>query len=80
MYQNDNACVRIGDKVTETFPVNIGVLKQGDNPNPTLFNFFLSDLPEIFNSSDTCPPVLQDGTSVGSLHWVDDLVILSKSE
>ena len=79
MYQNDNACVRIGDKVTETFPVSIGV-KQGDNPSPTLFNFYLSDLPETFNSSDTCPPVLQDGTPVGYLLWAYDLVILSKSE
>ena len=79
MYQNDNACVRIGDKVTETFPINIGV-KQGDNPSPTLFNFYLSDLPEIFNLSDTCPPLLQDGTPVGSLLWADDLVILSKTE
>ena len=79
MYQNDNACVRIGDKVTETFPINIGV-KQGDNPSPTLFNFYLSDLPEIFNSNDTCPPLLQDGTPVGSLLWADDLVILSKIE
>ena len=52
VYQNDNACVRIGDKVTETFPINIGV-KQDDNPSPTLFNFYLSDFPEIFNSSDT---------------------------
>ena len=65
MYQNDNVCVRIGDKVAETFPINIGV-KQGDNPSPTLFNFYLSDLPEIFNSSDTFPPVLQDRTPVGS--------------
>ena len=79
MYQNDNACVRIGDKVTENFPINIGV-KQGDNPSPTLFNFNLSDLPEIFNLSDTCPPLLQDGTPVGSLLWADDLVILSKTE
>ena len=47
-------------------------------PSPTLFNFYLSDLPEIFNSSDTCPPVLQGGTPVGSLLWADDL-ILSKS-
>ena len=78
MYQNDNTCIRIWDKVTETFPINIGV-KQGDNPSPTLFNFYLSDLPETFNSSDRCPPVLvlQDGTP---LLWADDLVILSKSE
>ena len=30
MFQNDNVCVRTGDKVTETLPINIGV-KQGDN-------------------------------------------------
>ena len=65
--------------VAETFPINIGV-KQGDNPSPTLFNFHLSDLPEIFNSSDTCPPLLQDGTPVGSLLWAGDLVILSETE
>ena len=46
MYQNDNAYVRIGDKVTKTFPIDIGV-KQGDNPGPTLFNICFSDsMPE----------------------------------
>ena len=79
MCQNDNACVRIGNKVTETFPISIGV-KQGDKQSPALFTCYLSDLPEIFSSSDTCLPVLQDGAPVGSLLWADDLVILSKSE
>ena len=47
---------------------------------PTLFNLYLSDLPDVFNSSDTSPPQLKDDSAIGSLLWVDDLIILSDSE
>ena len=79
MYQNDEACIKIGNKMTESYQINMGV-KQGDNPSPTLFNLYLSDLPYLFNSSDTSPPQLKDGSPIGSLLWADDLIILSDSE
>ena len=47
MYKNDKACIKLGNKITETFPTNIGV-EQGDNPSPTLFNLYLHHLPELF--------------------------------
>ena len=79
MYKNDQACIKLGEKITDTFPINIGV-KQGDNPSPTLFNLFIHDLPESFSKQENDPPCLADGTAVGSLLWADDLIILSETE
>ena len=65
--------------MTNSFQINMGV-KQGDNPSTTLFNLYLSDLPDLFNSSDTSSPQLKDGSPIGSLLWADDLIILSDRE
>ena len=79
MYQEDKACIKLCDKLTDTFSVNTGV-KQGDNPSPTFFNLHLHDMPDLFKENQSDPPVLLDGTPIGSLLWADDLVSLSNTE
>ena len=46
MYLNDKSAVKFEDKITQTFLCHNGV-KQGCMLSPTLFNIYLSDLPEI---------------------------------
>ena len=78
MYGKDRCCVRIGDKVSSEFSVNQGV-KQGCVLSPLLFNIFLSDLPNIFESPECQPVKINDSRYVGSLIWADDVVLLSES-
>ena len=49
------------------------------NLSPTLFNLFINDLPDIFNTQ-SCDPVLLGDTRLSCLLYADDLVILSESE
>ena len=79
MYQENKACIKLGDKLTDTFPINTGV-KQGDIPSPTFFNLYLHDMPDLFKENQSDPPVLLDGKPIGSFLWADDLVILSNTE
>ena len=78
IYNNDNCCVRVGDKVTNTFLANQGV-KQGCVLSPLLFNIFLSDLPELLSSSECHPVKLANSQYIGGLFWADDVVLLSES-
>ena len=78
MYNNDFCCVRIGEKITNTFLANQGV-KQGCVLSPLLFNIFLSDLPKIFSNPDCHPVKLSNEKSVSCLIWADDVVLLSES-
>lgn len=46
--------------------------------SPTLFIYFINDLHSVFDN--TCDPVHLDNTSISSLSFADDLVILSESQ
>ena len=50
MYSNDKSAVKIDNKLTEAFTCFVGV-KQGCMMSPTLFNFYLSDLPKFLDLS-----------------------------
>ena len=77
-YVHEKICIRIGHKRTDFFDVNIGV-KQGCILSPTLFNIFISDLPELFNKNESKPATIGN-IKVGSLFWADDIVTLSESK
>ena len=54
-------------------------MKQGCNLSPTLFNIFINDIPNLFNSK-SCDPVKLDDSELSCLLYADDLVIMSESE
>ena len=57
MYSNDKSAVKIDNKLTESFSCHAGV-KQGCMLPPTLFNFYLSDLPKFLNIIRRVQPTL----------------------
>ena len=79
LYTEDKACVKIGNNITDTFIVNQGV-KQGCILSPTLFNIFLSDLQNNFETPNCEPVEYASNEVLGYLMWADDLLLLSKSE
>ena len=64
VYKNDKACIKPGNKMTETFSINIGV-KQGDNPSPVLFNLHLHVLLELSRHETTDPVLIKDNLPIG---------------
>jgi len=78
MYSNIEYCVKNSNGLSAYFKSTCGV-RQGCNLSPLLFNLYVNDLPTLLNSP-LCDPVILKDTSINSLFWADDLVLLSKSE
>ena len=79
MYTQDFACVNTGESLTEKFRISQGV-KQGCILSPLLFNIFLSDLTSALEKGESKPVKINETTTLNSLIWADDLLLLSESE
>ena len=77
MYTNDKACIKIENKVTETFEINQGI-RQGCILSPLLFNIYLADLPEKLERERNL--LNPDSTMPNCLLWADDIIIMAESE
>ena len=76
MYSSVNYCIKLNGYLSNSIPSNVGV-KQGCVLSPVLFNMFLSDLPDIFDSN--CDPINLLSTKLSCLMFADDLILLSES-
>ena len=79
MYTDDQACIKLGNRITNTFMVNQGV-KQGCILSPLLFNIFLSDLQKKIEKNENNPAKISINQTLGCLIWADDLLLLSQTE
>lgn len=77
LYKNTMASVKIGNRVSKKFSVNIGT-KQGCNLSPSLFNLFTNDIPHTLLASKM-DPISLAGKEIPLLMYADDIVILSQS-
>ena len=77
-YSGNVACVKVGNLLSESFKVFIGV-KQGDPPSPFSFNIYMNDLrSDLLNSNNIDTPKISD-FAVPCLFWADYLVLISES-
>jgi hypothetical protein len=76
MYTDVSYSVKLHNGLSDSFASHKGV-KQGCVLSPSLFNLFISDLPDIFDS--TCDQPDLNNNQLSCLMFADDLVILSKS-
>ncbi len=76
MYKQVYFQIKLPNGLTETISSSTGV-KQGCVLSPTLFNLFLSDLPDIFDS--TCDPAILHDIPISCLMFADDLVLISQT-
>ena len=71
MYSNDKSAVKIENKITQTFLCHNAGVKQGCTLSPTLFNIYLSDLPEMLNIASTTNVMLRERPT-NCLLYADD--------
>jgi hypothetical protein len=76
MFDSDQVCVRLGNKLTPYFKSLIGV-RQGDPLSANLFKIVVNDIPTLFDK--TCLPVLLENRRISCLLYADDIVLLSET-
>ena len=74
MYEISQSRVKVNNRVTDFFPIQLGV-KQGDNLSPNLFKIFINDLPSLLEN--TPDPVILNDKPVNCLMYADDIILLS---
>ncbi len=77
MYCNTDISIKLSGGLTNSFKSNTSV-KQGCVMSPTLFNIFISNLPEFLKEGD-CDPVKLYNMFITCLLFADDIVFLSES-
>ena len=77
MYDRVVSAVKVKSRLTAMFTPLVGV-RQGCNLSPTLFNTFVNDIVDIFDS--TCDPLIMGECNINCLLYADVLTLLSKSE
>ena len=78
MYSEVTYSVKLQSGLTDPFSSNIGV-KQGCILSPLLFNLFVNDLPNCFET-EKCEPIALGDHLVNCLMYADDIVLLSNSK
>ena len=79
MYSNTKCAIKLSENRTPFFPYKKDV-RQGCILSPMLFNLYINEIPTVFKNTLSDPLILPNGTTINSLSYADDLVILSKSK
>ena len=74
MYLQSTLCVKVNDKITNTFKSLVGV-RQGDVLSPNLFKNFINDLTAYLSSS--LDPVYLNDKRLDCLMYADDVILLA---
>ena len=79
MYSCDLTCIKIGDKITDTFQINQGVC-HGCILSPVLFNIFLTELPSQLQKNNDLNPQTSEVEDVDCIIWADNFLLITKSQ
>ena len=92
LYQNTKACIKLNNKLSNSFNCNIGV-RQGDNLSPLLFSLFINDFEEYLSVkynglsrlNNLYTEIIQDDEFVAFLKlyillYADDTIIMAETQ